>query len=103
MGGKELPRPVLMKIDAQGSDIEVLKGGEETVKQCDLVIVETGLQPFRNEENQTYRVISYMASQGFATYDFLSPLARPYDKALGQIDVVFVKEDGPLRNYPYWA
>lgn len=103
MGGKELPGPVLMKIDAQGSDIEVLKGGEETVKQCDLVIVETGLHPFRNEKNQTHRVISYMASQGFATYDFLSPLARPYDKALGQIDVVFVKEDGPLRKYPYWA
>lgn len=100
---KPLATPALLKVDAQGSDIEVLRGGAKTVAQCDVVVVETGLHPFRNADNQTHKVINHMSSLGFATYDFLSALERPYDNALGQIDVVFVRENGPFRRHAFWA
>lgn len=103
LAGKTLDGPVLLKVDAQGSDIEVLRGGTQTVRQCEVVVVETGLHPFRNADNQVHKVIALMDSLGFAPYDFLSPLMRPYDNALGQIDVAFVREGGRFRRHPAWA
>jgi hypothetical protein len=48
-------------------------------------------------------VIEYMKSKGFVCYDILSFLYRPYDGALSQMDVVFVKENGIFRTFLGYA
>ncbi len=103
LGNRELKTPLLLKIDAQGADIEVIKGGQKILEKCSVVIVETGMFPFKNVDNQLYKVVCHMASCGFALYDLLSPRPRPYDGALGQIDAVFVPENSPFRSHPHWA
>ena len=103
MAGKTFETPALVKVDAQGADVAIVRGGVETIRKCDLVILELGMFPFSNKENQVANAISVMASIGFAPYEFMSLRPRPYDGALGQLDVAFVKEDGPFRKYPLWA
>lgn len=39
-----------------------------------------------------------MSERGYEVYDLMEPLMRPFDNALGQIDVAFAKRDGLLRH-----
>ena len=43
-------------------------------------------------------VINYMKNNGFVTYDILQGFYRPLDNALGQVDIVFVKDEGRFRK-----
>ena len=45
-----------------------------------------------------YEVIKFMKDHGFVTYDILRGWYRPLDKALGQVDIIFVKENGMFRQ-----
>lgn len=94
---------VLLKIDCQGSDLMVLKGGTRTLENCDIVIVEASLFRFWGpHQPDFYDIAKFMHDAGFALYDVLDGLYRPRDSALGQLDLVFVKEKSSLRAEHYW-
>lgn len=99
---ERLAAPILLKTDAQSADIQVLRGATNTLRYVDVAIVETNLFPFANSDNQLIHVVNEMASNGFYVYDILKYLARPYDNALGQIDLAFVRTESSLRTYPDW-
>lgn len=42
-------------------------------------------------------MISYMKQRNYVAYDIILGWNRPLDNALGQIDIVFVKENGFFR------
>jgi hypothetical protein len=46
---------------------------------------------------RTDDVIRYMTERGFAIYDIVGAAYRPLDGALARLDVVFVRDDSPLR------
>ncbi|MEZ6001547.1 FkbM family methyltransferase [Hyphomonas sp.] len=99
----DLSGPVLLKTDCQGADLLVLKGGLNTLHQCDVVIVEASLFRFWGEHQPDfYDIVHFMRQQGFVVYDLLDGLLRPADEALGQIDIVFAKEKGVLRRIKHW-
>jgi FkbM family methyltransferase len=91
--------PALLKIDAQEADILVAKGAERTLRNIEVVIMETTLFPFSNPGNQVRDVIGYMGSIGFVLYDIVGSVNRPFDDALGQMDLAFVHENGPFRKH----
>lgn len=94
---------VLLKTDCQGADLGVLQGGRDTLKTCDVVIVEASLFRFWGpHQPDFFDIVSFMKSEGFALYDILDGLFRPLDSALGQIDLAFVKEHGEFRAKHYW-
>ena len=95
---------ILLKTDCQGGDLNVIKGGLETLKRCDVVIIETSLFRFWGDHQPDFMdVLRFLKTQGFVPHDFLDGLFRPFDRALGQIDIAFVKEDGPFRKYRHWT
>jgi FkbM family methyltransferase len=102
LNDRTLARPILLKTDCQGADIAVIKGGAEVAQQCDVIIMEVGLFPYTNPDNQLHAVIAHMNTLGFVPYDVLSPRPRAHDGALGQLDVAFVKTDGAFRRYTQW-
>ena len=96
-------KTTLLKTDCQGSDLLALSGGEETLKHCDIVLVEASLFRFWGpHQADFYDIMEFMNSAGFALYDILDGLYRPLDSALGQLDLAFVKKQGPLRREHYW-
>lgn len=95
--------PILLKTDCQGADLLVLKGGRSALPKIDVVIVEASFFPFWGPHQPVfYEIVTFMQQRGFVVYDLLDGLYRPHDGALGQIDIAFVRADGPLRAHPYW-
>lgn len=95
--------PYLIKIDVQGAELDVLEGGQVILADTDVVILEVSLFRFFQQGPVFHDVLEYMKARGFVPYDFLGPQYRPIDDALSQIDIVFVKEDGRLRQIHSYA
>jgi FkbM family methyltransferase len=98
----KMPIPDICKIDVQGFEIEVLKGSEKLFGKTDIFILEASL--FRYSPNQPllHEVIDFMVKKGYVIYDFAGFANRPLDKALGQIDICFVRENSMLRKDQSW-
>ena len=47
-------------------------------------------------------VIKFMADREYEVYDFPGFLRRPFDGALGQMDICFVKRNGMMRKTNNW-
>ncbi len=103
---KKIPIPQLVKLDIQGFEIEALRGGMKIFDHVELFIVEVSLFEFKDKMPIFHEVISFMEERDYLVYNFAGFLQRPYDGALGQVDVCFAKRDGALRgpsgSIPLW-
>lgn len=92
---KNLSGPFLLKIDVDGSEIEVLKGCAETLKQTEYLIIEATLM---NGQLIT-EIILYMRDAGFDLYDIVDLEYRPQANDLWQVDLAFIKKNSRLLPY----
>lgn len=90
-------RNALVKLDVQGYELEVLKGGASTLAASAVVVMELSLLPYNEGAPLFAEVVAFMRSQGLLAYDICSTLRRRSDSAIFQADLVFVPEDSPLR------
>lgn len=95
---KQLNGPYLLKIDVQGAELSALDGAPQALLETEVVVLEVSLFEFMVGAPQFYEVISYMKERGFVAYDIIHGWNRPLDNALGQVDVVFVKDKGMFRR-----
>lgn len=93
-----LQGPYLIKVDTQGHELNVLEGALKTLEQTELIILEVSMFQFMVGAPQFHDVVVYMKNRGFVAYDIFGGAVRPLDGALGQIDMVFVKENGLFRR-----
>lgn len=97
-----LDQPDLIKLDVQGYELEVLRGGEKTLSQSMGIIAEVSFMAFQEGMPEIAEVFAFMDRYGFVCYDIMSLSTRPLDDALAQADVFFVKADSPLRASNRW-
>jgi FkbM family methyltransferase len=89
--------PLLMKLDVQGFELEILRGGKNALGAAEVVIMEASLLPYNEGAPLFADVVGFMDEAGFAVYDFCGQNRRETDHALFQTDVVFVRRDSSLR------
>lgn len=89
--------PCFLKIDVQGAELEVLEGGQETLKRCDLVQLEIAMMEYNRGAPRFLDVVTYMDARGFVPYD-ISGWSRPDGTDLVQIDLLFVPAHSGLRS-----
>lgn len=100
---KTIETPLLIKTDCQGADLLVMKGAVNTLKHCDAAILEVPMAHYFSGNCPDFTdVVSWMGRHGFRVFDLVDPLNRSSDGALGQIDVVFVKENSPIITDARW-
>lgn len=95
--------PFLLKVDVQGAELDVLAGAARTLPDVDAVVVEVSFFSFYFDGSQFDRLVATMSEAGFAVFDIENLSRRPLDGALGQADVVFVREDSPARREHVYA
>jgi FkbM family methyltransferase len=95
--------PILMKLDVQGSELDVLEGATEILELTEVIIMEVSFFGFFREAPTVVDVITSMAEKDFVPYDILDLHHRPLDGALAQADFVFTRHDSGLRKFHSYA
>jgi FkbM family methyltransferase len=99
--GSTLPPPTIVKIDAEGLDVDVMLGAQTLIGVTELFFLELPL--FDSWPNQSFHsIIAFMRERGYEPYDFTDLNHRPSDGALGLIEVAFAKRAGILRDHHGW-
>jgi FkbM family methyltransferase len=96
VGNLSFSGPVFLKLDVQGAELEILKGGTDTLNRCELVQLEIALLNYNERSPTAAEVIAFMDSRGFDLFDVVG-FIRPDDRNLVQIDAIFARNDSSLR------
>lgn len=89
--------PAFCKIDVEGAELLVLEGMRTRLRDFAAIVVETSMNSLYEGGPEFGDVTALMAQEGLRFYDFIGLSRRPSDRALHQIDAVFVPKESPLR------
>jgi hypothetical protein len=88
--------PDFVKVDVQGYELEVLKGGRKALQSAEAALLEVNLLEIYEGAPLLHEAICFMANEGFRAYDVCTLYRRPLDRALWQMDIIFARDGSPL-------
>ena len=77
----------LIKLDTQGSELDILKGGVHLIKRSKAIIIEVSHKPYNANAPLASDVINYMSDRNFLLRETLDTQRRT-----GQSDYLFLNE-----------
>jgi FkbM family methyltransferase len=81
-----------LKLDTHGAERMILEGAGQFMRNCDLVIFETyNFGPAHRRFGQMSVFLE--ETYGLRCFDIAEPKCRPYDNALWQIDLYFIRPE----------
>ncbi len=95
-----LPLPDLMKIDTQGSELDILKGAEYCLKNASVLILELPLISYNIGSPNISEIIDYLRSKRFIPFTVIQEhqiIDDGINIGMAQIDIAFVKVQGRSR------
>ena len=101
-----LPYPDFIKIDTQGSELDILNGAKNTLKDCKFVHLEVPIYSYNLSAPTFEEYISYMKEIGFTANNVVE--IHSHFGVLTQVDVFFIRNDvlkkiepESFRNYKF--
>src|SRR5581483_5625722 len=88
--------PSFLKIDAQGYELEILKGASNSIACFEAILLEIAIIEINECAPLLHEVVAFMDKLGFVTCEILEMHRRPLDRALSQIDVFFLRRESAL-------
>lgn len=88
----ELRPPILLKIDTQGSELEVLRGAERLLNCVSEVFVECSFIELYEGQARAHEVIALLSSAGFRLVGVYSPQYAADGRAV-QLDALFSRSE----------
>lgn len=85
----------LIKIDTQGSELDILMGGERIAKQAKGILLETSIERFNEGAPMYEDVVKFMDNYGFVEKECLGEniLTTDYNLKIHQRDILFINKD----------
>jgi len=83
-----------IKLDVQGSEADVLKGGLNTISKANYLLIETQLMEYNANAPFIHEIISLANELDFRIADILQFHYLP-DGRLNEVDILFSKKDNP--------
>jgi FkbM family methyltransferase len=90
--GLELVDPILIKIDVQGYEDRVLKGGEELVRRARWIIVEVSFVQLYQGQPLFDDVYRWLWERGYRLHGFMDQICHPQSEEVLQADAFFIRE-----------
>ncbi len=87
---KKLPLPNFIKIDTQGSELDILKGAKQSISNCSLIYLECPIIEYNLMSPSLNEYVKYLNSISFVPYDVCE--THTIDNILVQIDILFIKK-----------
>ena len=94
---QSLPQPQLIKLDTQGSELDILNGAKTVLKNTDVVVIETPLLPYNKGAPTFDDYINFFHDVGFVPVGIESIIFA--NGLLTHIDLVFLKENIKIKYY----
>lgn len=91
-----LTAPLLIKLDVQGAELDILRGGGSVLQAAEFVQLEVALMSYNEGAPTANAVFNFMTAHDFLIFDICG-FVRPNPSYLSQIDVLFVRKDLKLR------
>lgn len=83
----------LIKIDTQGSELDILKGASKTIKNCKGIILEVSMVEYNQGSPLQDEVYKFMEDIGFIPADILNKIYHPENGQHIQSDVLFINKN----------
>jgi len=100
LADSKLPTPDIIKIDAEGLDIEVLKGADSFFGKTEIFMVEAAVV-LKSFDNSFLKLATFMDEKGYRLFE-ITDLNRPFEpKILWLVELVFVKKGGFIDSYEF--
>ncbi|HVX25475.1 MAG TPA: FkbM family methyltransferase, partial [Parafilimonas sp.] len=94
---QSLPAPDIIKIDAEGLDMDVLEGSRNFFGKTEIFMVESGIVNKRFD-NSVLNVVNFMDKNDYLLFD-ITDLNRPFESpVLWLTELVFVKKGGLIDS-----
>jgi FkbM family methyltransferase len=87
---RSLLPPFLIKLDTHGFEVPILEGAIETLRQTELVVVESYNFQLTPDSLKFWELCNHMEDLGFRPIDISDPMHRPVDHAFWQADIFFI-------------
>ena len=87
----DLKKPIFAKIDVQGHELSVIRGGPETLSLCERVMLECNFAPLYQGQPTFDQLYDELHSLGFLFDGFISALRHPQTLEQLSSDAVFYK------------
>jgi FkbM family methyltransferase len=93
-----LPFPDMIKIDAEGLDINVLEGASDLMGETEIFLVEAAVF-CKKFDNNLLKIVSFMDDKGYSLFE-ITDLNRPFQpQVLWLVELAFIKKGGIIDNY----
>lgn len=86
-----ITEPLLVKIDVQGYEERVLRGGEQTIRRARVLIIETGFEALYESQPLFDEIYRLLIAWGFRYHSSLEQLTSPLDGRVLQENSVFLR------------
>jgi FkbM family methyltransferase len=97
LSSQDRPVPTMIKIDAEGCDLEVLQGARESLKSCEVLFVETAIM-CKMFKNDLRTVINAVHDLGFTVLDFTDLNRTQKHGSLWLTEAVFTRTNGRIHS-----
>jgi FkbM family methyltransferase len=91
-----------LKLDLQGHELNALSGAGELFGSVEVIQIEVSVLRI-GEVPLAHEVIARFEEKGYRLYDIFGFNYRPKDRALWQIDFIFVRRDSVLISSRDWS
>jgi len=85
--------PYVIKIDVEGAELHVLRGGEKTASGADMIIVEASIATRHTGESDLTDIAAYLKTLGFALFDIIEMAPIRRGGPLAYVDAAFIRKD----------
>ncbi len=87
----DLPTPILIKIDVQGFEDKVLRGGKHFVSKSDVLIIETSFKPLYEGQPLFKDIYEILKDWGFDYVGSVENMQHPVTGEILQSDAIFCR------------